>query len=244
MVRHPGGLLRIWGVISLLALPLYSPAFALPDRLISFLGIAPERLDAALTHLAEFVQRAGIWWAAVGWHRLVLRHEAPCAVAPRFRLVAWFDYVMRGALATPLAFAPVLIALLGLTLARDRLPQSVQSSLMAVPLFVGCWLALRLSPWVVGGALREHWTVVDAWAATRHMARPLAILAMAFTIGLLVWHAQGPLLQPGRAYDVSAGQGLMFWGLSFCLHVLIASLANAIHLCADWPSPSAPLPNT
>lgn len=61
VLRHPGELLRIWGVIWLLALPLYSPALALPDRLSGFLGIAPERLDAAMTHLAEFAQRVGIW---------------------------------------------------------------------------------------------------------------------------------------------------------------------------------------
>lgn len=165
-------------------------------------------------------------------------------VTQRFRPGAWFDYAMRGALATLLALAPVLIAVLGLTLARDRLPQPVQSSLMAVPLLVGCWLALRLSPWVVGGALREHRTIVDAWTATRHMAKPFATFALAFTVALLVCDAQALLLQRNRLDDASAGQGLISWGLGFCLYVLIASVANAIHPGADWPGPSAPLPNT
>lgn len=76
------------------------------------------------------------------------------------------------------------------------------------------------------------------------MARPFATFALAFTVALLVCDAQALLLQRNRLDDASAGQGLISWGLGFCLYVLIASLANAIRLGADWPGPSAPLPNT
>lgn len=76
------------------------------------------------------------------------------------------------------------------------------------------------------------------------MAKPFATFALVFTVALLVCDAQGLLLQRHGLDDVSAGQGLISWGLGFCLYVLIASLANAIHHRADWPSPSAPLPKT
>jgi hypothetical protein len=126
-------------------------------------------------------------WAAVGWHRYVLREEYGTGLVPQWRGQNIRSYIGRliilslALIAAAIAFFLVLVAIMTVA----------QSPTMAWILGLGAmigfsWLIVRLGLILPAAAVGERLTLRESWAETRPVSTdilvPVVVLAIAFSI--------------------------------------------------------------
>lgn len=126
-------------------------------------------------------------WAAVGWHRFVLREEYGEGIVPVWRGQNVKSYIGRLIILT---LVMILMAVV-IALAAGALIFATQSILVIWFITIGIamgisWVAVRIGLILPAAALGERMGIGESWAATRPVSTdilvPIVILAIAMTV--------------------------------------------------------------
>lgn len=199
--RNAPRLLPLMGLLWLLQFPTFvGDMDNIPTAALEDMGLPRGPANTALAIIAMLATHLGTAWCAVGWHRLTILDETPGPVLPRWHpgtVISYFVTAIVVGLASSLPVIALAALIYGL-LSMLGLPQVVAAMLISPLAVAAIWLNLRLSPVLVGAALRRPTAFGDAYRMTAPLSRPLWGLAV---LGILE-----PLLLLSGAYWFSSTQ--------------------------------------
>ncbi len=150
-------------------------------------GGIPQPQNPGLIFLLFLVNIVTSAWAAVGWHRYVLREEYGNGVVPQWRGGHIKSYIWR---LIVLSLA-VIAVLFGVGLVFIVLTMALQSPAVAWIFMLGAtvggsWLIVRLGLVLPAAAVGERLTLRESWNETRAVSTdilvPVVVLAIAISI--------------------------------------------------------------
>lgn len=161
-------------------------------------------------------------WAAVAWHRFVLKEEYPSGFLPPWHGANMASYFGNTLLIGLVLFAGVLIIGIAVAAIAAALPFGAMTFLLGVGFVFGIsWVAMRLGLILPAAAIGEKLTLGASWQATRPVSgqiiMPMIVIALVFAVigqvVLLIFGTEIPLPE-GVSPEFLMGQTPRVLGLT------------------------------
>ena len=246
--RNAHRMLPLMGVLWLLQFPTFVGEMdSLPFQALADMGLPHGPANTIVAIIAMLATHLGAAWSAVGWHRLSILNEAPGPILPRWHPGAVIAYFITAIVLAVVSWAPMLAlgALIYTTLSVLGVPMAVAMALVSPLVLIGIWMNLRLSPAMIGVALRRPINVNAAYGITAPMSRPLwglailGVVQFALIFGGLMWLSTLLLDDDGYYYSHTA---MYLDSAAMMLTVFLSFLTtisayNVIYTRATTPAP-------
>ena len=126
-------------------------------------------------------------WAAVGWHRYVLREEYGTGIVPQWRGQNIRSYIGRLIVLSLVLIAVAIVFLLFLVAIMAVSQSPTMAWFLSLGAMIGfSWLIVRLGLTLPAAALGERLSLRESWAETRPVSTdilvPVVVLALAISI--------------------------------------------------------------